>query len=199
MTRLVFALLLAAPLAIAAPVPKIKPKAAPFPHTVGTKWEYTHDGDGTQVWVEEVVECEEKDGAVTFKVDITPPAGGKRFEVYRLKDGELVLTATQAGTYDPPMLIAKVGMKPGDEWVNKIGQKGRGGKVEYEVTLTVGKAEELSTPAGKFTATPVTRGYTNGLGKTTFWFADGVGMVRQTTEGETEPNQDLKSFTPGKR
>lgn len=190
------ALLAVAPL-VAAPVPKAK-KAELFPSAVGTKWEYTHDGDAKDVWVEEVIECEEKDGVVTFKVDITPSAGEKKFEVYRLKDGVLELTATQDGTFDPPMLIAKVGMKAGDEWKSKYTLKSDGLEYTMENVLTVGKAEEVATPAGKFTATPVTRAQNGGRFKSTFWFAEGVGMIRQTADGQTEPAQDLKAFTPGK-
>jgi len=87
-TRLGLCALFALSIAVAAPVPKDAKKENPFPYTVGTKWEYIHDGDEKKVWVEEVTECEEKDGAITFKVDITPDEGEKRFEVYRLKDGE---------------------------------------------------------------------------------------------------------------
>ena len=195
-TRLGLCALLVLGVAVAAPVPKEK-KGDPFPYTVGTKWEYIHDGDEKKVWVEEVAECEEKDGTITFKVNITPDTGEKRFEVYRLKDGELVITATQEGTFDPPMLIAKAGMKAGDEWVSKWTLKAEGMSFDAETTLTVGKAEEITTPAGKFTATPITR---TGAGeeKVVFWFADGAGMIRQTTDGVKEPAQELKKFTAGK-
>jgi len=185
-TRLGLCALFALSIAVAAPVPKDAKKENPFPYTVGTKWEYIHDGDEKKVWVEEVTECEEKDGAITFKVDITPDEGEKRFEVYRLKDGELVITATQDGKFDPPMLIAKAGMKAGDEWKSKWTLKAECLTVEAETTLTVGKAEEITTPAGKFTATPVTR-TGEGEEKVVFWFADGAGMIRQTTDGVKEP------------
>lgn len=194
-SRLCLCVLFVLSIATAAPVPKEK-KADLFPNTVGTKWEYIHDGDEKKVWVEEVVESEEKDGAVTFKVNITTDTAEKRFEEYRLKDGELVITATQDGTFDPPMSIAKVGMKAGDEWVSKWTLRGEGFAVMGETALTVGKAEEITTPAGKFTATPVTR--VEGEQKLVFWFAEGTGMIRQTVDGEKEPAQDLKKFTLGK-
>lgn len=197
----VSALLVVAGVAFAAPVPKVK-KAEPFPYAKGTKWEYVHDGDEKNVWVEEVVECDEKDGVVTFKVDITPNRGAKRWEKYRLKAGELVLTATQNTEYDPPMLIGKAGMKDGDEWESSYGYKGGGGfEASIEQVLTVGKAEEIATPMGKLTATPVTRAAKGqgANGATTFWFADGYGMVRQSTPGFTHPQQDLKAFTLGKK
>ena len=196
--RIALALLAAVGLATAAPVPK--KKADPFPYAKGTKWEYMHDGNEKDVWVEEVVESTEKDGVITFKVNITTSGGQKRFETYRLTDGELVIIATQDGTFDPPMLIAKAGMKEGDEWENEWKLKGDGYEIGSKSMLTVGKAEEITTPAGKYTATPVTRKQqgTDQEG-TVWWFADGAGMIRQTTEGQKEPEQELKAFTAGKK
>lgn len=194
------AVFVAVGLLAAAPVPKAK-KADPFPYATGTKWDYTHDGDAKNVWVEEVVECDDKDGVVTFKVEITPNRGAKRWEKYRLKAGELHLIATQNGDYDPPMLIGKVGMKAGDEWETSYGYSLGGATATVDTKLTVGKAEEITTPFGKLTATPVVRTIKGQRGNadTTFWFADGVGMVRQTSPGVAEPLQDLKAFTPGKK
>lgn len=191
-------LLAALGLAAAAPVPKAN-KVPVYPHSVGTKWEYVRDGDPKKVYVEEIVESEEKDGVVTFKTDVTTDTGGKQFERYTLKGGELHITATTAATFDPPMLIRKGVMTAGDEWEVKWGLKGEGLSYTVEETLGVGKAEELTTPAGKFTATPITRKYKGGTGTTTMWYADGVGLIRHTEDGQKEPVQELKSFTRGKK
>ena len=196
MTRFPLALLLAASVAVAAPVPKAN-KGPVYPYTVGTKWEYIRDGDPKKVYVEEVVEAEEKDGVVTFKTDVTTDTGGKQFEKYTLKGGELLITATTTGTFDPPMLIRKDVMTAGDEWTIKWGLKGEGLSYTTEETLTIGKAEELTTPAGKFTATPISRKYKGGTGGTTMWYANGIGLIRHTEDGQKEPAQELKSFTPG--
>lgn len=200
MPRLHLALALVAlvPFAAAAPVPKPAKKAELFPHAKGTKWEYMHDGDKQNVWVEEVVEVTEQDGAVTFKVDITTDTGLKRFETYRLEKGELVIIETDNGKFDPPMLIAKEGMKPGDEWETKWTLKDDGLEIGFEAKITVGKAEEITTPAGKYTALPVRRKHGR-QPEMVFWFAEGVGMIRQTTAGQKEPAQELKAYTAGKK
>ena len=196
MTRATLALvLLATAFASAAPVPKAK-NATPYPMTVGTRWEYIHDGDPKKVQVEEIVEAEEKDGVITFKVDITDPTGEKRFEKYRWKDGELRLVQSSYGEHDPPTLIRKDVMKDGDVWESEGKFKSQGVEIDTKETLTVGKAEEITTPAGKFTATPIAHKQ-DGL-VSVYWFADGVGMVRQTYDGAKEPAQELKSFTLGK-
>lgn len=197
MPRTLLALLALSPLALAAPVPKAVKKVPAYPYEVGTKWEYIRNGDKNKVYVEEVTESEEKDGVIRFKVDVTTDSGGKMFEKYVIKDGELALTATLNGEYDPPMLIRKDKLTAGDEWATRWGYKGGGEGAEVEETLVVGKAEELTTPAGKFTAFPVTR-KRQGRAGTVMWYADGVGMVRHTEPGVKEPVQELKAFTLGK-
>lgn len=195
MTRFASALLLLTGFALtAAPVPKVKP-VDPFPYTVGTKWEYIRNEDEKRVYVEEVTESVEKDGVRSIRVDITTDTGGKQFEKYELKNGELRLTASTAGTYGDGMLIRKVGMKEGDTWENKYSIN----CTEYVVECTVGKAEELTTPGGKFTAFPITRKYVqpNARLETMYWYGDGVGLVRQTTNGKHI--QELKAYTPGKK
>jgi hypothetical protein len=191
--RFALALLLAAAVTSAAPVPKVK-KVAFHPTAVGTKWEYIRNGDETTVYAEELTESEEKDGVVSFRIQVTPNAGPSWLSGYTLGRGEFRVTHSRGVAYDPPILLCADGMKDGDTWTDTYTRNGR----EYEVSSTVGKAEEITTPAGKFTATPITRKYVQPKGgsETVWWFADGVGLVRQTTNGN--PVQELKAFTPGK-
>lgn len=203
MTRLgvLAALLTVVGLVVAAPVPKAVKKTPPYPYDMGTKWEYIRDGDPQKVQVEEVVEVEEKDGVVRFKTDITTPTGEKTFEWYTIKNGEIALTNNGGSEFDPPMLIRKDVMKEGDEWAVTWGVKSgqRGVQYSSEQTLTIGKAEEVTTPAGKFTAIPVIRKYNGATTGMTMWYSDGVGMIRHTQDGQKEPVQELKSFTRGKK
>ena len=182
---------------LAAPVPKQKPQTCFFPHTVGTKWEYIHNGDVKKVWTKEVIEVADQDGVVRFKVAVTTDTGEKLFEWYQSKDGEVGLVKSAFGENDPPMPILKGMMKAGDEWACEwVNTNGRL-ETTTKLTLTVGKPEELTTPAGQFTATPVTYTYSPPSGGSfTNWFADGVGVVRQTVRGVKEQSQELKSFTP---
>jgi hypothetical protein len=108
-----------------------------------------------------------------------------------------VIVETDNGKFDPPMLIAKEGMKAGDEWETNWTIKDDGFEIGFEAKITVGKAEEITTPAGKWTALPVHRKHGN-QPEMVFWFAEGVGMIRQTAAGQTEPEQELKAFTKGK-
>lgn len=186
------AVLLAA-LAVAAPVPKGKAAAEYLPSAVGTKWEYVRNGDEKRVYVEEVTESAEKDGVRVVTVSVTTDTGDSRFEKFDITDGDVRLTESTFGTYDPPMVVRKAGMKADDTWTSKYPF---GGDVN-EVTCTVGKAEKIKVPAGEFTAFPVSRVYSPARGgDVVFWYADGVGLVKQTRNGK--PEQELKSFTAGK-
>jgi hypothetical protein len=73
--------------------------------------------------------------------------------------------------------------------------------VRVKETVTIGAAEEVTTPAGKFTATPRVHIVTEpkDSGGYTAWYADGVGLVRHTLTGQKEPAQELKAFTPAKK
>jgi hypothetical protein len=195
MPRLLVCLSLLAAVASAAPVPKGVKKADPFPYTVGTRWEYIRNADEKRVYVEEVTENEEKDGVRHIRVDITTDTGGSQFEKYQLKNGELRLTESTNGSYGDGMLIRKAGMKAGDTWENRYTVNG----TDYVVECTVGKEEELTTPAGKFSAFPITRKYLqpNIRTETTYWYGDGVALVRQTTNGRSI--QELKAYSPGKK
>lgn len=199
MTRTPFAvaLLAVAAFATAAPVPKVK-KAAPHPVTVGTKWEYTRSGTA-EVWVEEVTESDTADGVTTFKVRTT--AGGVEMDLqtYELRDGVLSVTAHSAGGYTAPRLIWPTGAAAGTVTDNAWAARTPAGVIERVETLTVGEPAEITTPAGTFQATPITRtakGFNEG---TVLWYADGVGLVRHTEPGRAEPILELKSFTPGKK
>ena len=183
---------LCAPLA-AAPVPKVKPPVVMLPPAVGTKWEYIRNGDAKRVYVEQVTESSAKDGATSVTVGITTDTGTSRFEKYDLRDGEMRLTESSVRVYDPPMILRKARMKEGDTWTTKHTFN----ETTWEVTCSVGKAETIKVPAGEFTATPIRRTYdTNPNSEVVYWYADGVGLVKQTTNGK--PAQELKSFTVGK-
>jgi hypothetical protein len=196
MPRLALALFAVAAIAPAAPVPKEKKAAEPYPFAVGTKWEYVRDGDETTVGVEEITKSEEKDGVRTIRAKVQEP-GQKGFHVdYELKDGELrVVASSDVGKIDGQLVVWKAGMKAGDTWTNKFTL----GEIIEEV-VSVGKQEEITTPFGKLNAVPVTFTPTAPRGRPayTIWYADGIGDVRHTTDGQKKPRKELKAFTPGK-
>jgi hypothetical protein len=198
MTRPLLALAVLASLAVAAPVPKALKKAGLYPTAVGTKWEYIYDGDEKQVMTDEVTQGKHRPDE--FEVTRTIASGSKYLSVYRLADGELAIRVKENRSVDPPVLMAKVGMKAGDKWESEYKMfmgEASGVTIRGTEEVSVGKAEEITTPAGTFTATPVTR-KSGGATLETYWYADGVGLVRVTRDGMKHPYLELKAFTPGK-
>jgi hypothetical protein len=186
--------LLLAALAPAAPVPKAAKKAAPFPFEVGTKWEYVENGDPKRIRTDEITSSEEKDGVRTIRMTVQEQGRKASHADFELKDGELRLVAfSEVGKIDGRIVVWKVGMKAGDTWVNEYTH---GEQVEEKVS--VGREEEIATPFGKLNASPVTFTPTASQGRATYtiWYADGIGDVRQTIDGQKEPTKELKSFTP---
>lgn len=97
---------------------------------------------------------------------------------------------------DPPVCVLKLPFKEGETWKNQI--KVPGAEVEMNCKATEKKIE---VPAGKFKTIHVQIDFqVNGAPcKTGYWFADGVGMVKQTLDfGQGEITLEMKEFIPAK-
>lgn len=186
-----FALLLT-PALMAAPVPKaVKGTQDLYPSTVGTKWVYAQE-DGTREHTREVTASKEKDGVTEFTVTWKEAGQTQIWElkkdatgVYRLKQDSLA--------FDPPHKLIQPKMTEGEEWVSEYTF---GGRTAYKYVRSVGKAEVVKTPAGEFTAIPISSTDKNGNAlDTTLWYADGVGLVKLQAKGGTPIV--LKEYTIG--
>jgi hypothetical protein len=182
--------------AVAAPVPKhLMPKEVPYyPTEVGTKWVYIQNDMERP---EEITKSEAQGGALRLTVQV----GAK---------GELTVTSDvskdevierTSGNFKIDRTVLRFPLKEGDSWdfVCPI-QKGlhaESGKI------TVCETEDVTVPAGKFRATKVVFTVTEVNGEArpiphayTFWYAQGIGLVRLEYRGGEKV---LKSFTPGKK
>ncbi len=193
--RAAFALLLAPLFALAAPVPKAKPKADYYPSAVGTKWVYTYDDD-TNEHTREVTDATEKDGVTTFT--ITWKQGAQTQLWVMRKDDDGVSRVSQNGSeFDPPHQILKQKLADGDEWTSEY-TLGKGGTTKYTHKRTVGKAESVKVPAGEYDAFPVSSVEASGnTSDTTLWYADGVGLIKIVAKDGTPIV--LKEFVAGKK
>ncbi len=194
MTRLIplVALVLFTPL-LAAPVPKGVKKDL-MPTAVGTRWEYVREGEEKPVSIEEVTESATEDGVTTFTL-VRKRSDDDRLAFvyqYRIQDGVLWETANEIQKFCPPIQVWDPGMKTGESWESGWSTR----EFRFAWTSTVGKPAEVKTPAGTFTATPITQRETADGPETVYWYAVAVGLVKQTRDGKVE--QELKSFTPGK-
>jgi hypothetical protein len=181
------------PTLIAAPVPKGLTAADLFPLQMGHKWEYV-DAKGQPSHVEEVTDVAEKDGAKIVTVTRTRNGVQGTKSVFRVDKDGVSRVSVGPLEYSPPLLFVKPTVKEGETWTAKLSI----GKSEAEYEITVGKAEEITTPAGKFNAIPVRQ--QNLINKSAapleYWFAPNVGLVKSGTARGLVT--ELKAFTPGK-
>jgi hypothetical protein len=182
--------------ALAAPVPKAKAAELYFPTVEGTKW-VQRNSRGKEVIDETytVTKVEEKDGV--YLVTTTRDTQTHTREV---SDKGVVVMLDTVAEKGVRVQVLKLPVKEGDTWTFDL--KETGGGIAWTTTYTVGKAEEVTVAAGKYTALPVlAETAVNGRVQTkvTTWFAEGVGEVKKTSVGSNgEWVTELKEFTPGK-
>ena len=181
---------------LAAPVPKAK---APnyLPLAVGTKWVY---GQGGREVSEEVAKVAEKDGETRVTTTYTSGAGDSWESEYVVRDGVVYHARTADFVFDPPVRQVDLDLKTGAKWTSTTPPVK--GVLAMTGEMVAGEVEEVTVPAGTFTAVPVVYTVTeeNGvrLAKPkayTYWYADGVGLVKLKYDGGEKV---LKEFTPAK-
>jgi hypothetical protein len=177
----------------AAPVPKeLKKRKNYFPTAVGTKWEYVSE-DGGDSQTREVTAAVEKDGVRAITIVWT--TGGSS-QTWELREDAAGLSRAKMGAeaIDPPQQLIKGGLTEGQEWEGEYRQGGS----TTRFRRVVGKAETVSTPAGEYTAVPVTQTDPDDPDdEATVWYAEGVGMVKLHEKGSSP--LVLKAVTIGKQ
>jgi eukaryotic-like serine/threonine-protein kinase len=109
--------------------------------------------------------------------------------------------------FDPPVCFVQYPFKAGASWTAKykLGARTDEAKRMVDVKASAGDPVEIEVPAGKFKAFPVTlEAVQNGTTAiSTYYFAEGVGIVRQVEDsGDMKVQKELKRaklkrFTPG--
>jgi hypothetical protein len=169
-----------------------------FPLAKGTKWEYVLKGYEESEWVVEVTDVTEPKKGERAVVTVTTRIRKAEIVAKYSTDADGVYEHARIGAdFDPPLVMIRYPVKAGTKWTEKYKYQGEDAAVEYELKA----AEEVKTPAGKYTAYPVVQSIKTRLGKSTVtnWYADGVGMVKQEVRAFGKPDVlELKSFTPSK-
>jgi len=193
MSRLLVAVGLLPVMALAAPGVKDKgPAATYFSTRVGDKLEYElRSGDTvTPAWNTEVVTKVEPAGTGVRITFTSTQAGGRTTEsvVSAAPDGLAWLVA-YGSKCDTPVPLLKLPPTVGTTWM--VGDERNGTK------YTVGAVdEEVKVPAGKYKCVRVDA-VSNGVTPNVYWYARGVGLVKQTMGGP-DIVATLKAFTPTK-
>lgn len=179
------ALVVCAPCAAPAPIPRMKGADLYFPVEVGATWTYT-------------LTLHKREDTLTV-THVENTKAGKVVTVGQVKEKKTVtamkVLVSENGVYqvevggakcDPPLIVLKLPAKAGDTWKRK-----RQDSDEVFDTATVAGVEEVETPAGKYQALRVDWEitYEGVTQRSSFWYAPGVGMVKnsfKTDDGDDE-------------
>lgn len=185
-TILLAALLLVSAAVAKKPKPPVKPSGDYFPLRVGDSWTYRNREEGG--YTLKVVKEEPQAGKPTRYV-VELDSGVKIIHTFSKIEGWVLFHSENYPeheglqvTYDPPKQYLPNPLVVGAEW--KWSGKDPT-QVEHQENSRVVAVEEVTVPAGKFQAMKVSTTVTGGgAAKTiTNWYADGVGLVKSTTEG----------------
>jgi hypothetical protein len=195
--RPLFALLVVASLAVAAPVPKaIKAKLKDYyPLADGAEWEYSL---GQETVLIKATEVTAKDDVTTAKLVTT--LGGKSVadETIRVDSAGVFRTHINKTQIDPPVPLMKFGLTADEGWEVKA----KVNSAELTGKFTLKSAEKVKVQAGEYDAVQVVGDCTlsGTQTRTKWWIAEGVGIVRMEFEigGTASSTFELKKYTPGR-
>jgi len=177
----------AASLTVAAPVPKDFKRGIDYsPMAVGDKREYVSPlSPDVVTQTREITAVEERNGAKYFTQTLT----GNSTTVMKADKTGVYMAEQYGEKLETPYKVVGPTMKSGDSWKCQD---------TTGMTRTVGEPKKVETPAGTFTAYPITCSYPDQVGRTSVvvWYAEGVGLVRLDSDGGT--SLVLKKYTPGK-
>jgi hypothetical protein len=193
------ALCLVATNAIAAKKPK--PSAADFfPLRVGHSWTYRNSSDNSQYSLKILGEEKQGDGSIRYEAELL---AGVQVRKFFSKPSGWVLLHTERYPeheglevkYEPTKQYLQNPLVPGFKW--EWAGKDYTGTDVTESSQVIG-FEKVSVPAGKFRAMKVVSKVSGGVAvmTKTYWYADGVGLVKTTTvAGEIKYGSELIDYS----
>ena len=181
-----FAILLLAAIALGRKPREPKATADYFPLRVGDSWTYRNTEEGGYTW-KVLSEEPQENGPARYVVEVR---SGVVIQNVFSKDGGWILFHAESypeheglkATYDPPKQYLPNPLVAGQKW-ESTGKDPT--QVEHHESSRVVGFENVTVPAGKFRAMKVVS-EVSGSGSPltrTNWYADGVGLVKSTTQG----------------
>jgi hypothetical protein len=207
--RLLPFVLLALALASADPLPaqqKGKGKGKPadkgkaveppyFPLEVGTHWVYKAGPRSIDV---RVVKHETVAGVPCARLEAASEGADTHVEYVAVRPDGVYKYRADGQDINPPLCFLKLPPKAVTTWETKA----EVGGLDLHATFTLGRAE-ITVPAGTYKAVTAGSPDFTLAGRTTpvaYWFAPGVGLVRQRVEmGRTEVVLELQRFEKPKK
>ena len=175
------------PVSFAGQDKKVKKTPDYYPLQVGNQWNYKLvEANGKEYAminrIARIETIDEKKYAV-----LEAEVGGKVIATEHLRPTDKGIVRLRTNNFEcvPPIVLVKNPVKPGDKWGGKLtimdGVANRDAKYD-----AVAEEEMVKVPAGRFKTLRVAIRLEEGdkVVNTTYWFAPGVGFVKQTAEGE---------------
>lgn len=198
-TIIALALCLVVTTAIADKKPK-PPTADYFPLRVGDSWNYRNTDGESQYSLKVLSEEKQGDGSIRYEMELL---AGVQVRKFFSKPGGWVLLHAERypehegleAKYEPAKQYLQNPLVPGFKWEWK-GTDYTNTEVR-ESSQVIG-LEDVSVPAGKFRAMKIISKVTGGAAvmNKTYWYADGVGLVKTTTDaGEIKYGSELVDYS----
>lgn len=152
-----------------------------YPLQVGNEWHYQADSGGKKESIVTKITKKDKVDGIEMAV-LEGMAGGKVVATEHLVQSDKGVFRHRFNNQpsDPPFPLLRYPVKAGDKWMGKVQFAGA------DATYTAVAAEEdnVEVPAGKYKTVRVRVDLAEGDNKitTTYWWADGIGFVKQTIE-----------------
>lgn len=177
-----------------------QPAADFFPLRVGDSWNYRNTSGDSNYSLKVLGEEKQGDGSIRYEVELL---AGVQVRKFFSKPSGWVLQHLERypehegleAKYEPAKQYLQNPLVPGFKWEWK-------GKDYTQTDVTESSEvigfEKVSVPAGKFRAMKVVSKVTGGAAvmNKTFWYADGVGLVKTTTEaGEIKYGSELTDYS----
>lgn len=166
-----------------AAVEVVEKQANYYPLQLGATWRsrFTFDGRTCEV-VTRIAKIEKIDGVELARLEASVSDAPSPASTEHLR-------ATPEGVFrqrynglevEPPLCLLKYPIREGETWKADF----KAGSEEVKGTCRVLPAEEVTVPAGTFTAARVLLEINDGRMtiKTTYWFAPDLGIVKQTVD-----------------
>ena len=166
-----------------------------YPLQVGNRWDYDLTANGNTVPMSTTIARSETIDGVPLAV-LEMSMQGKMVASEHLRQTDKGLVRYRSGQFvpTPPFVMVKYPIKSGDKWDGsfKVGEA----KANYS---SEAEEETIEVPAGKYKTMRVAiKIEENGnVVKTTYWFAENVGFVKQTIEAaNVDVVVELRKFEP---
>lgn len=179
---------------------KSKPASDFFPLRVEDSWTYRNTSDDSRYTLKVIREEKQEDGSIRFLLEMM--AGVQVHRLFSKPAGWILLHAERYPEhegleikYDPPKQYLPNPLRAGFKWQ----WQGKDfTQMDFAEDSRVAGFENVTVPAGKFRAMKVVS-QISGAAKPmtrTYWYADGVGLLKTTTEaGEMKYGSELVDYS----